>query len=133
MASLSRGLTQLRLNVAEFGEKYDDYLDDQIRASAVEGTAYMKTHAPWNDSTGNRKDRVPGAARAGLKAEPTKSRLTFGHSHKEITFSHSEWYGIFLETKRHGKNQVIMPSVKVIAERFMAKLSGSLDRVARGR
>lgn len=121
----------MRYNTAELGPHYNEFLDDQIKEAAVEGTVYMKGHAPWKDNTGNRKDRIPGAARALLSAEPTDSALEHNHSHKEITFSHGVWYGIFLETKRHGKFAIIMPAVKAVAESLMAKLEDSLARVAR--
>lgn len=128
---MQRGLEHLRVNTAQLGPNYDRHLDELCDESAVEGTAYMKVHAPWRDNTGNRKDRVPGAARALLHAEPTKSELEHDHAHKEITFSHGVYYGIFLETKHNGKDQIIMPSVKAIGESIMAKLEESLSRVAR--
>jgi hypothetical protein len=128
---MQRGLEQLRLNVAEIGPHFDEHLDQLCDEGGVEGTIYMKGHARWRDNTGNRKDRIPGAARAGLHAQPTKSPLEFDHSHKEITFSHGVNYGIWLETKYHGKFAIIMQAVKAIGESFMAKLEGSLSRVAR--
>lgn len=132
-ASMQRGLEQLRLNVFQLGPHFNEFLDAQCAETAVNGTIYMKGNAPWRDNTGNRKDRVPGAARAGLHAEPTKSALAHDHAHKEITFSHSVYYGIFLETKRHGKFQIIMPAVKAMGEALMVKLEESLPRVARER
>ncbi|OBJ08291.1 hypothetical protein A5625_15305 [Mycobacterium sp. 1465703.0] len=93
----------------------------------------MKGHARWRDNTGNRRDRIPGAARAGLHAVPTKSPLRFDHTHKEITFAHGVWYGIFLEAKYHGRFAIIMQSVRATGESFMAKLTDSLRVVAGGR
>lgn len=130
---LSRGLTQLKANVGSLGPRYNEFLDGLIAESSVEGTAYMKGHARWRDNTGNRKDRVPGAARASLHAYPTKSPLRFDHAHKEITFAHGVWYGIFLEAKQHGKFAIIMQAVRATGESFMAKLTGSLRAVAGGR
>jgi len=130
---LSRGLAQLKANVVSLGPRYDEYLDRLVDEAAVEGTVYMKMHARWRDNTGNRKDRIPGAARAGLHAVPTKSPLRFDHAHKEITFAHGVWYGIFLEAKHHGKFAIIMQSVRAIGESFMAKLTGSYREVAGGR
>lgn len=130
-ASLQRGLEQLRVNTAALGPHYDRFLDDLCDESAVEGTIYMKGHARWRDDTGNRKDRIPGMARALLTAEPTKSALEHDHAHKEITFSHGVNYGIWLETRHHGKFAIIMQSVKAVGESMMAKLAESLPRVAR--
>jgi hypothetical protein len=129
--SLQRGLEQLRLNTVALGPHYNEYLDTQCAESSVQGTEYMKTHARWRDNTGNRKDRVPGAARAGLFAVPTQSSLEHDHAHKEITFSHGVNYGIWLETRHHAKFAIIMQSVKAIGEDLMARLEESLARVAR--
>lgn len=130
-ASLQRGLEQLRINVAALGPHFDEHIDRLCDEAVVEGPIYMRGHARWRDDTGNRKDRIPGAARAGLHAFRSQSPLTFGHGHKEITFSHGVSYGIFLETKRNGKFAIIMQSVKAVGEGLMAKLEGSLSRVAR--
>lgn len=132
-ASLHRGLVQLKVNVEQLGKNYNDFVDKLVDEAVVEAPIYMKGHARWKDNTGNRKDRVPGAARAGLFAKETKSPLVHGNAHKEITLSHSEWYGIFLETKDNGKFAIIMQAVKAVGESFMAKLADSLDRVARER
>lgn len=128
-----QGMTQLRANVAQLGPHYNEFLDRLCDEAAVEGTIYMKGHARWRDNDGNRKDRVPGAARAALAARPTKSPLRFDHTHKEITFSHGVFYGVFLELKHHGKFAIIMQSVRAVGESFMAKLTGSLEVVADGR
>lgn len=131
-ASLSRGLTKLRANVAALGPRYGEHLNHMCDEAAVEGTVYMKTHARWKDNTGNRKDRVPGAARAGLVATHSNDSdlLRYGHAHKEIVFTHGVNYGIWLETKHNGRFAIIMQSVKAVGESFMAKLTESLKRVA---
>lgn len=102
--------------------EYERKLDDAIIGAAIDGEAYMKEHAPWNDSTGNRKDRVPGAARAGLFTVPDIEGAT-----KEIVFSHGVDYGIWLETKHSGKDEVIMPSVKAVGEKLMQESEDSLE------
>lgn len=123
-------MTQLRANTAALGPRYDQHIDRLCEEAAAEGVIYMKGHARWKDSTGNRKDRVPGAARAGLFTAFQSSLLQFAHTHKEILFSHGVNYGIWLETKHNGKFAIIMQSVKAVGESFMAKLEGSLTRVA---
>lgn len=125
---MQRGLAALKVNVRDVGPDFNEFLDDKVKEAAVAGTARMKEKAPWRDDTGNRKDRIPGAARAALTAEPTDSPLTHDQSHKEITFSHGVDYGIWLETKQHGKHQIIMPTVKAIGEELMESLTDSLPR-----
>ncbi|AXN43467.1 hypothetical protein MM1218R_01519 [Mycobacterium marinum] len=124
LTELNSGLVRLRDNVKDVKPDYERLVDTQMRLAAVEGEAYMKEHAPWRDSTGNRKDRVPGAARSGLN---TTTSLEF--SHKSITFSHGVDYGIWLEIENNGKDQIIMPSVAVMAKRLMKSLRGSLSEL----
>lgn len=114
-------LAKLRDNAKAVAGDYEQQLNDKIIDAAVEGETYMKEHAPWRDDTGNRKDRSPGAARAGLFTVPDIEGRT-----KEILFSHSVDYGIWLETKNSGKYEIIMPSVKHIGEQLMASTEGSL-------
>lgn len=132
-ASRSRGLEQLRINTAALGPHYNEHIDRLCNEATVEGAVYMKTHARWRDNDGNRKDRVPGAARAGLHAYVGGGQLQHDHGHKEITLSHGPdiYYGIFLETKDHGKFAIIVQSLKAVGESLMAKLEGSLARTAR--
>jgi hypothetical protein len=126
-ASLQRGLEAIRFNTEQVGPRFNRFLDGRIDRASAAGQAYMRTRAPWRDNTGNRKDRVPGAARAGLHTEAQKAPLTFDHTQKRIVFAHTVLYGIFLETKDNGKFSIIMPSVKVIAEYLMASLEESLS------
>lgn len=128
LTELNSGLSRLRDNVREINPDYERVLNTQMMLAAGDGEAYMKQHAPWNDSSGNRKDRVPGAARAGLN---TKTELE--GRHKKIWFLHGVDYGIWLETKHNGKDQVIMPSIAVIAKRLMRSLRGSLSEAKKRR
>ncbi|KLO25924.1 hypothetical protein ABW16_21555 [Mycolicibacter heraklionensis] len=83
----------------------------------------MKTHARWDDNDGNRNDRTPGAARAGLSTTPDVAGDT-----KSILFSHGVNYGIWLETKHHGKFEIILPAVLHIGRILMEKTEGSLAK-----
>lgn len=124
---MQRGLAALKINVRDVGRDFDEFLDDKVKEAAVAGEARMKERAPWDDNTGNRH-RIPGSARAGLTAEPTDSPLIHDQAHKEITFSHGVDWGIWLETKEHGRYQIIMPTVKAIGEELMESLTDSLPR-----
>lgn len=122
LTELNSGLVRLRNNTKAVKPDFEKLLDTQMRLTAVDGQAYMRAHAPWRDDSGNRKDRVPGAARAGLH---TSTKLD--GTHKTITFSHGVDYGIWLEIKHNGKDQVIMPSVAFMAKRLMKSLRGALS------
>lgn len=113
---------QLADNAKRVKSDYERKLDDAIIEAAIDGEAYMKEHAPWRDDSGNRKDRVPGAARAGLFTIPDVEG-----AQKEIVFSHSVDYGIWLETKHSGKDEIIMPSVKAIGDKLMRESEDSLQ------
>lgn len=122
LTELNSGLVKLRKNVRDVKPDYEKIVDAFMTLTAVDGEAYMKEHAPWRDDTGNRKDRVPGAARAGLFTS-----TDLAGTHKVIRFSHGEEYGIWLETRNNGKNQIIMPSVAVMSKRLLKNLRGTLN------
>lgn len=113
---LRAGLERLAANARALDACYRNYLNDQIREAAPEGEAYMKEHAPWTDDT--------GAAREGLHTVVGDLR----RNEKTIEFAHSVDYGIWLETKYNGRDEIIMPAVKHTGERLMAGLEDSLNR-----
>jgi hypothetical protein len=128
LTELNRGVIRLRDNVADVKDDFDNVLSSFMTLTAVDGEAYMKEHARWRDDTGNRKDRVPGAARAGLKTIPELKG-----THKQIWFSHGVDYGIWLEIKNNGKWQIIMPTVAEMGKRLMKNLRGSLSTLRENR
>ncbi|WP_231123368.1 hypothetical protein [Mycobacterium asiaticum] len=124
LTELNRGLIALRDNVGDLKDDYDRTINSIMGLTAVDGAEYMKDRARWRDDTGNRKDRVPGAARAGLN---TSTDLK--GTHKVIRFAHGVDYGIWLEIKNNGKWQIIMPAVAEMGKRLMKNLRGSLSQV----
>lgn len=127
LTELNRGLIKLRSNVGDVKPDYEKVINTFMSAAAVQGADHMRTHAPWRDDRGNRKDRVPGAARAGLH---TATELK--GTHKTIWFLHSVSYGIWLEIKNHGKNQIIMPTVAKTGRELMQSLRGTLNAIRKG-
>jgi hypothetical protein len=113
---LSAELRRLRDNVKAVGPAYGQHLDAAMTEAAAQGEARMKERAPWHDNT--------GAARAALTAVPE-----LDGDQKKIEFAHGVSYGIYLETKHHGKDQIIMPTVKAVGEDLMARLEGSLGDI----
>lgn len=124
LSELNSGLVKLADNVRAVKPDYEKVLDSFMTLAAVDGEAQMKEKAPWNDSEGNRDDRTPGAARAGLNTATNLSG-----SHKTIRFSHGVDYGIWLEISNHGKDQIIMPTVASMGKKLMKNLRGSLNVV----
>lgn len=122
LTELNSGLVKLRDNCRAVGPDFEKVVDAHMSLAAVQGEARMKERAPWRDSTGNRDDRVPGAARAGLFTATNLSG-----SHKTILFSHGVSYGIWLEISNHGRYQVIMPTVAFMGRQLMKSLRGTLS------
>lgn len=122
--NFDRGLIDLRDNAEQVSGRYEHILDDKLDELAVAGEVRMKERAPWNDDADRHHDRVPGAARAGLHTS-----VETEEPEKFVDFSHGVDYGIYLETKYHGRDQIIMPTVKAMGEEFMASLEGSLSEL----
>jgi len=120
-SKLNSGLARLRNNIEQLSDDYEGDVDDLMIEAAMRGQAFMRAHAPWRDNDGNR-DRTPGAARRELFTIPD-----VGGDHKEIIFSHGVNYGIWLETKHSGRDEIIMPSVLAVGEGLMKTLEGSIN------
>lgn len=95
--------------LGQLDQKIDRHLDIIFVAQAQRGEAAMKMGAPWTDRT--------GAARNGLYTRYQKTGTT-----REILFSHSVAYGIWLEVANSGEYQIIMPTVRVIGRETMRQL-----------
>lgn len=70
---------------------------------------YARRNAPWTDRTGN--------ARNGLFTIAASDQRT----HRIILF-HSVPYGVFLEIRWSGRNEIIRPSIQAGGEQFMKTL-----------
>lgn len=105
--------SRLRKNVRELPGRIDNRVAAIVDRNAAWGQGWARLNAPWTDDT--------GAARGGLFALP-ESR----GGHHEITFSHSVYYGIWLEIANSGKYQIIMPAVRKTGQRLMGELRGML-------
>jgi hypothetical protein len=100
---------QVSRNLSQLDDKIERRIDTVFEFQTARGAAQMKLNAPWTDQT--------GAARNGLFTEFSKSGST-----REILFSHSVAYGIWLEIANSGDYQVIMPTVRVIGRDTMKQL-----------
>ena len=101
--------TEITRNLAHLNQRVDRKLDIIFAAQATRGEAYMKINAPWTDRT--------GAARSGLYTKYHKTGNT-----REILFSHSVAYGIWLEVANSGDYQIILPTLRVIGRETMSQL-----------
>lgn len=122
LSELNSGLVRLSNNCRAVKPDYEKVINAFMELTAVQGEAQMKAKAPWRDSFGNRDDRVPGAARAGLN-----TATNLAATHKTIRFSHGVDYGIWLEISNHGKDQIIMPTVAAMGKKLMKNLRGTLS------
>lgn len=107
---------ELARNVASLEAKIQSAVDVMVDYHALKGQAYLKTDAPWNDQT--------GAARTGLHTVSFRG----GNKHT-IVFAHAVNYGIWLEVKFSGRDEVIMPTVRKTGRELMASLNGIMERL----
>lgn len=107
---------ELRRNVDELEVKLDRAVDIAVDTAALRGQVYLKTDAPWHDRT--------GAARTGLHTVARKARGAH-----EIIFAHAVHYGIWLEVKFSGRDEVIMPTVLKTGRELMRSLNGLMGKI----
>jgi hypothetical protein len=106
----------LRSSIPGFKRRVNGALTEAVGFTSTEGTASMKTHAPWTDRT--------GAARAGLHAVPEEHPGRY-----EITFSGTVHYQIWLEIANSGRYQIIMPTVRQEGDALMGRLRGLFGKL----
>lgn len=122
LGKLRAELAKMRENAENVGIEYNRNLDEMMIDAAIKGEAFMRENAPWEDDTGNRKDRTPGEARESLFTVPDLEG-----DHKEILFSHGVDYGIWLEVNYSGRYEIVMPSIMAIGAALMRATEGSLN------
>lgn len=101
---------EVRRNLVQLDSKVEHRIDTIFEFQTARGAAHMKLTAPWTDRT--------GAARNGLYTEYSKVM-----DRREILFSHSVAYGIWLELANSGDYQVILPTLRVIGRETMKQLN----------
>jgi len=107
---------ELIRSVAGLEAKIQGAVEILVDYHALQGQADLKTSAPWTDRT--------GAARTGLHT------ISFSGGNKHtIVFAHSVHYGIWLEVKFSGRDEVIMPVVRKTGRDLMWSLEGLMGRL----
>lgn len=76
---------------------------------------YMKANRPWQDRT--------GAARAGLSAKVTSSKMNFEQT---IELSHGVPYGVYLEYGMERRFAIIEPTMRIKGPEIVNDLRGKL-------
>jgi hypothetical protein len=103
-------------NIAALETKISGAVDILVDYHALRGMQHLKTDAPWTDRT--------GAARTGLHT------VSFSGGNKHtIVFAHAVHYGIWLEVKFSGRDEVIMPTVRKTGRELMQSLNGLMNRI----
>lgn len=114
--SFSFDMGDLERNVEQLEAKIDGAVNLLVDYHALKGMEHLKTDAPWTDRT--------GAARTGLHT------VSFSGGGKHtILFAHSVHYGIWLEVKFSGRDEVIMPTVRKTGRELMQSLNGLMGRI----
>lgn len=111
--SVSYDDNDLRKNIDQYSEQFDLMLGAIVDYHSAAGVVDMKSNAPWTDRT--------GAARAGLFTV-----VDHEPGHYTITFSHTVYYGFWLEVKFSARDAVIMPTVLSRGRALMADIQERL-------
>jgi hypothetical protein len=107
---------ELARNIEILEAKIAGAVDVLVDYHTLKGMEHLKTDAPWTDRT--------GAARTGLHT------ISFSGGGKHtIVFSHAVHYGIWLEVKFSGRDEVIMPTARKTGRELMQSLSGLMGRI----
>ena len=76
---------------------------------------YMKANRPWRDRT--------GAARAGLSAKVTSSRMNYVQT---IELTHGVPYGVYLEYSMGRRYAILEPTIRLKGPDIINDLQGKL-------
>lgn len=90
---------ELQAGLNEFNKRVSRAILAACERNGPLAEGWMRTNAPWIDRTGN--------ARNGLRV--TSRVVKRG---VRMTFSHSQSYGIFLETRWNARYAVIAPAIE---------------------
>ena len=106
----------LFVNVARFPERLGNAVGQTVDYFSPRVEAYARQNAPWTDRTGN--------ARSGLA-----TTTEHGPASHSIVLAHSVPYGIWLEVRFEGRNQIIIPTIKAMGAQLMATLRSVMSRL----
>lgn len=107
----------LTRGIAQFEIKMRDKIGEIAEEFAQELVDYARSHAPWEDRTGD--------ARAGLS-----SLVEFGRGQNlVVSLFHTVEYGIWLEVRWSGRYAIIIPTVDRKGRDLLAKMKGIMDRI----
>lgn len=95
--------------------KYRSKVESYMVQKAEDLERYMKANRPWHDRT--------GAARAGLSARVTSSRMNYVQT---IALAHGVPYGIYLEQAMEKRFAIIEPTIRIKGPEIVNDLQGKL-------
>lgn len=96
-------------------KKYRSTVEMYMVQKAEDLEKYMKANRPWHDRT--------GAARAGLSARVTSSKMNYVQT---ITLAHGVPYGIYLEQAMEKRFAIIEPTMRIKGPEIINDLQGKL-------
>jgi hypothetical protein len=91
--------------LANFEFKTGDGVIDAAQKFAAELVDYARTHAPWEDDTGD--------ARRGLSAEGVAD-----NDEISMYLTHTVEYGIYLEVRNSGRFAIIIPTIEAMGPKI---------------
>lgn len=110
----------VQLKLAGVTPKALSYIDMVVNYQSLRGQTDMRRYAPWTDRTAN--------ARAGLHVTIDKTHAA-DSGVWEMRFSHSMFYGVFLELKNGGRFQILMPTIRRTTPRLQQMVANVMAAV----
>lgn len=107
----------LQKGLAQFEIKMREHMEEIANDFAQELVDYARSHAPWEDRTGD--------ARAGLDSAVETGR----GQNLVVSLFHTVDYGIWLEVRWGAKYAIIIPTVEQKGPELLAKMERMMDRI----
>lgn len=115
-SSFTWDASKLRVNIDQLPNLLNRLVVASTMLIGTRGEAYMKSNAPWHDRTANARNSL-------------NTKVENGAREHSITYAHGMPYGIWLEIRFAGRNQIIMPSVTKGGADLMKLLENGMGRL----
>lgn len=113
--TLDGNKNQIKTKLNLMNAKSRTVVESYMVHKAEELEYYMKANRPWQDRT--------GAARAGLSARLTSSRMNYVQT---IELSHGVPYGVYLEYSMERRFAILEPTIRIKGPEVVNDLQGKL-------
>lgn len=117
---------ELSRNLGIAAAKAGEIVDAVLERNEAVAQNYMRMNAPWTDRTGNARQglfaQAYATAGSGQRGRDASGRFTTGRGEHGLVMYHTMPYGVFLEVRFSGRDEIIMPTVNFIGRKVMSDL-----------